>query len=108
MKKHSARVAPLSACNSPVLTLTTVEAALKEEGIAGVHSGSTHRDSAAYLTSIVVHNIIVLSAGEICTAESARGGREESVSVSEAGGGVGMGAFEEEETSMRLSEWIQS
>ncbi|KAM7408893.1 hypothetical protein PAMA_002559 [Pampus argenteus] len=26
MKKHSARVAPLSACNSPVLTLTKVEA----------------------------------------------------------------------------------
>lgn len=25
MKKHSARVAPLSACNSPVLTLTKVE-----------------------------------------------------------------------------------
>ncbi|KAF3708333.1 putative thiamine transporter SLC35F3 [Channa argus] len=28
MKKHSARVAPLSACNSPVLTLTKVEASL--------------------------------------------------------------------------------
>lgn len=40
MKKHSARVAPLSACNSPVLTLTKVEG--NGLGAAGPHAGSLH------------------------------------------------------------------
>lgn len=38
MKKHSARVAPLSACNSPVLTLTKVEGNIWA-GWGGLHPG---------------------------------------------------------------------
>lgn len=40
MKKHSARVAPLSACNSPVLTLTKVEG--NGPGRRGLERGSSH------------------------------------------------------------------
>uniref|UniRef100_A0A3Q4HNB6 Solute carrier family 35 member F3 n=1 Tax=Neolamprologus brichardi TaxID=32507 RepID=A0A3Q4HNB6_NEOBR len=55
MKKHSARVAPLSACNSPVLTLTKVEGEdrsrenvvgttdAQSAGAAGAESGSSRR-----------------------------------------------------------------
>ena len=39
MKKHSARVAPLSACNSPVLTLTKVEG--NGPGRRGLERGSS-------------------------------------------------------------------
>ncbi|KAI1894521.1 hypothetical protein AGOR_G00116650 [Albula goreensis] len=42
MKKHSARVAPLSACNSPVLTLTKVEGEDRpRENVVGTADGQT-------------------------------------------------------------------
>lgn len=41
MKKHSARVAPLSACNSPVLTLTKVEG--NAGGGGGLYPGGVAR-----------------------------------------------------------------
>ncbi|XP_078069527.1 solute carrier family 35 member F3-like [Mustelus asterias] len=49
MKKHSARVAPLTACNSPVLTLTKVEGDERpaEASRAGVGGGSSRTEAEA-------------------------------------------------------------
>lgn len=50
MKKHSARVAPLSACNSPVLTLTKVEG--NGPGRRGLARGLCARRGAATLQGL--------------------------------------------------------
>ncbi|XP_072912723.1 solute carrier family 35 member F3-like isoform X1 [Hemitrygon akajei] len=67
MKKHSARVAPLTACNSPVLTLTEVKADEKPEEASKAGSGSVRAEASKAGGSSV--------RTEVETQEEARGGR---------------------------------